>query len=59
MGGLENANGKPGYHSPNIGGSVSSKRTITEANGESMSTVARSSISHRKLPIYAGTYQVD
>jgi hypothetical protein len=49
MGGLGGADGKPGYHSPNIGGSVSSKRTTTEANGESMPTVVRSSISHQKL----------
>jgi hypothetical protein len=28
---------------------VSSERTITEANGESMLTVVRSSISHQKL----------
>ena len=49
MGGLGGARGQPGYHSPNIGGSVSSKRTITEANGESMLTVVRSSISHQKL----------
>ena len=33
MGGLGGADGQPGHHSPNIGGSVSSKRTITEANG--------------------------
>jgi hypothetical protein len=49
MGGLGGADGQPGYHSPNIGGSVSSERTITEANGESMLTVVRSSISHQKL----------
>ena len=33
MGGLGGADGQPGHHSLNIGGSVSSKRTITEANG--------------------------
>ena len=49
MGGLGRAHGKPGYHSPNVGGSVSSKRTITEANGEPMPKVIRSSISHQKL----------
>jgi hypothetical protein len=49
MGRLGRADGKPGYHSPNIGGSVSSKLTITEANGTPMPTVTRSSISHRKL----------
>jgi hypothetical protein len=31
MGGLGGADGQPGYHSPNIGGSVSLKRTITAA----------------------------
>ena len=32
MGGLGCPHSKPGYHSPNIGGSVSSKRSITAAN---------------------------
>jgi transposase, IS5 family len=49
MGGLGRADRKPGHYSPNVGGSVSSKRSITEANGEPMPTVARSSISHHKL----------
>ena len=49
MGGLGGADGQPGHHSPNIGGSVSPKRTITEANGKPMPTVAHSSISHQKL----------
>jgi hypothetical protein len=49
MGGLGGADGQPGHHSLNIGGSVSSERTITEANGEPMPKVARSSISHQKL----------
>ena len=31
MGGMGCPHSKPGYHSPNIGGSVSSKRTITLA----------------------------
>jgi hypothetical protein len=31
MGGLGRANGKPGYHSPNTGGSVSSKRSINRS----------------------------
>jgi hypothetical protein len=31
MGGLGGADGQPGYHSPNNGGSVSLKRTITAA----------------------------
>ena len=31
MGGLGRVDGQPGYHSPNIGGSVSLKRTITAA----------------------------
>ena len=49
MGWLGGADGQPGHHSPNFGGSVISKRTITEANGEPMPTVVRSSISHQKL----------
>src|ERR671912_3034037 len=49
MGGLGRADRKPGHYSPIVGGSVSSKRSITEANGEPMPTVARSSISHHKL----------
>src|SRR5215210_4969422 len=53
MGGLGGADGQPGYHSPNIGGSVSLKRTITEANGGSMPKVVRSSISHQKLGLSA------
>src|ERR671913_508205 len=31
MGGLGSADGQPGYHSPNIGHSVISKRTLTAA----------------------------
>ena len=35
-----------------------SKRTITEANGESMPTVVRSCISHRKLANGSHTFKV-
>ena len=42
MGGLGGADGQPGHHSR-------LKRTITEANGEPMPKVVRSSISHQKL----------
>src|SRR5687767_1493820 len=54
MGGLGGADGEPGYHSPNIGDSVISKRIITEANGGSMPKVVRSSISHQKLDSRGG-----
>ena len=49
MGWLGGSDGQPGHHSLNFGGSVSSKRTITEANAEPMPTDVRSSISHQKL----------
>ena len=48
MGGMGGTRGQPGHHSPNIGGSVSSKRTKTETDGEPMPTAAIS-ISHQKL----------
>ena len=48
MGGMGRPS-QPGYHIPNIGGSVSLKRTTSESNGQPMPTVVRSSISHHKL----------
>ena len=46
---LGSADGQSGHHSPNIGGSVRSEKTITEANGQPMPKVVCSSISHQKL----------
>jgi hypothetical protein len=49
MGGMGRADGKPGHHSPNFGGSVISKRSINRSQRGADAMVGRSSISHQKL----------